>query len=370
MKKTTIVFILSSISQPRCLKRIRSFINAGYEVEIYGFDRGVYNINAKIDGKKIEVLGFAPSGYNYFKKFIHTKKQLKIVFNKYDNKNVVYYLFGFDQALICKLFSKNRYIYEISDLVYTYFKYPGIRFIFKTIDKFIINNSLLTVLITKGFKKYFNLKTNHIIIQPNKLDSYFNHQTRTTRLLKPNQSIAFGFAGAIRYQNTIFRFAKIIGEHFPQHSFYFFGDTPNKNNVIDFSNQFSNVYYMGPFKNPEDLQEVYEKIDVVVACYRTDTINERVAEPNKLYEALYFNKPIIVSKGTYMENFVTIQNDFGYAINATVDAEIKKLIENIEIEKLNEKIKNISTIPPSNIIDDNGSRILSFLENRLNKHWH
>tara|TARA_R110002050_G_scaffold296359_1_gene456216 strand:+ start:10444 stop:11550 length:1107 start_codon:yes stop_codon:yes gene_type:complete len=367
MKKPTIIFILSSISQPRCLKRIRSFISAGYEVEIYGFDRGVYNINATIEGKEIKILGFATSGSGYFNKFLHTKKQLKIIFKEYDNKEVLYYLFGFDQALICSFFSKNKYMYEISDLVYSYFKNPLVRFFFKNTDKYIIKKSVLTVLITKGFLDYLKLKTKNIIIQPNKLDSYFNNQIRKATLLKPNQSISFGFAGAIRYQNTIFRFAKIVGEFFPQHFFYFFGDTTNRTAVYEISNQFTNVFYMGPFKNPEDLPKVYEKIDIVVACYRTDTINERVAEPNKLYEALYFNKPIVVSKGTYLENFVTKLNDFGYAINATMDSEIKELIENIEVDVLNKKIENISKIPPTNIIDDNGGEILFFLKNELNK---
>lgn len=365
MDKPIIIFILSSISQPRCLKRIRSFINAGYEVEVYGFDRGVYNINATIEGKEINVLGFAPSGSGYLEKFLYTKRQLKNIFKKYKNEKVIYYLFGFDQALICKVFSSNKYIYEISDLVYSYFKNPFLRFIFKSTDKYIIRKSLLTVLITKGFLDFFNLKTNNIIIQPNKLDTYFSSYNRNVTKLSTNQSLSFGFAGAIRYQNTVFRFARIIGKYFPHHSFNFYGDSTNLSAVKEISQKYKNVFYMGPFKNPEDLTKVYEGIDIVVACYRTDTVNERVAEPNKLYEALFFNKPIIVSKETYLERFVTKQNDFGYAIDATSDSEIIDLIQNIEIDDLNNKIKNISIIPTSSIIDDNGNKIISFLRDKL-----
>lgn len=363
--KPKVIFILSSISQPRCLKRIRGFINNGYEVEIYGFDRGVYNVNASIDGKKVNVLGFAPSGSDYIKKFLFSKRHIKKIFKKYSSENVVYYFFGFDQALICKLYSKNRYIYEISDLVYTYFKNPFLEKIFKNIDKWIIKNSILTVLITKGFKDYFNLNSNNIIIQPNKVDSYFNNQERTRKTLQPKQSISFGFAGAIRYENTVFRFARIIGEYFPEHSFYFFGDTKKKENIENITNQYANIHYMGAFKNPEDLMDVYKHIDVVVACYRTDTINERVAEPNKLYEALYFNKPIVVSKGTYLEQFTTKENNFGYAIDATKDSEVKELIETIEIKELNEKIENISKVLSDTVIDDNGREILSYLKIEL-----
>ena len=55
MNKPKIVFILTSISQPRCIKRVKSFINSGFEVKIYGFDRGAYNENANIDGHEIVV---------------------------------------------------------------------------------------------------------------------------------------------------------------------------------------------------------------------------------------------------------------------------------------------------------------------------
>ena len=46
---------------------------------------------------------------------------------------------------------------------------------------------------------------------------------------------------------------------------------------------------------------------------------------------------------------------------------MKRFIENIEVDVLNKKIENISKIPPTNIIDDNGGEILFFLKNELNK---
>ena len=56
-RKRKIVFIIGSISQPRVIKRINSFINSGYEVEIYGFEVVKYNINAEIKGAKINIVG-------------------------------------------------------------------------------------------------------------------------------------------------------------------------------------------------------------------------------------------------------------------------------------------------------------------------
>ena len=106
--KPKVVFLLSTISQPRCIKRIRGFINAGFEIEIYGFDRGVYNVNSKIDGHVINILGFAESGKGYIKKYIYAQKALKNIFNKFLYENVIYYAFAFDIALICKMHSKKK----------------------------------------------------------------------------------------------------------------------------------------------------------------------------------------------------------------------------------------------------------------------
>ena len=52
-----IIFILGSISQPRVIKRIKSFVDNGFEVEVYGFDRNKYNVNAEIEGVNINIVG-------------------------------------------------------------------------------------------------------------------------------------------------------------------------------------------------------------------------------------------------------------------------------------------------------------------------
>ena len=40
-----IVFLVSSLSQPRAIRRVESIAALGYEVEVYGYDRVQYNCN-------------------------------------------------------------------------------------------------------------------------------------------------------------------------------------------------------------------------------------------------------------------------------------------------------------------------------------
>ena len=59
-------------------------------------------------------------------------------------------------------------------------------------------------------------------------------------------SLNFSYVGAFRSPNTIFRFARIIGEKYPNHQFHFYGDSIFRNEVIEIANSFDNVKYHGP----------------------------------------------------------------------------------------------------------------------------
>ena len=42
----TCVFIVSLLSQPRCIKRIETVSKAGIPIKVYGFDKGLYSVNS------------------------------------------------------------------------------------------------------------------------------------------------------------------------------------------------------------------------------------------------------------------------------------------------------------------------------------
>ncbi len=359
-----IVFILGSISQPRLIKRIKSFISQGYDVEIYGFDRGVYNINAQIDGKTIHILGHQQNGKDYMGKFFRTIKEVRKVLKKYNGEDTLFYGTNFTITLSLKLNGCKNYIYEISDVLYGYKRFNLIRWLLKYIDIFLIRHSMLTVLTSAGFAKFFFGKNTpkNIIIQPNRLDfSFFDKKRPDNIVPRSIDSLNFSYVGAFRSLNTIFRFARIIGEKYPNHQFHFYGDSIFRNEVIEIANSFDNVKYHGPFKNPDDLVNIYSNIDIVVACYDTQNLNEQILEPNKLYEALYFRKPIIVSENTFLAERVK-ELGCGFVINATDDHSIILFLNSITRNDLEKIYKNIDKIQLEDIIDDNSTKIISYLK--------
>ena len=52
-----IVFVLNAVSLTRCQKRVQEFIDHGYEVDVYGFERGGETY-AKPANYEIETIGY------------------------------------------------------------------------------------------------------------------------------------------------------------------------------------------------------------------------------------------------------------------------------------------------------------------------
>lgn len=367
MIKPKLVFILESISQPRCIKRINSFISQGFDVEIYGIDRSTYNENATISGKQINIIGKQTDGDDYFKKLINNNRAIKNILKSHNSQKTIFYSFGFALTLSLKINGCKNYVYEISDILYGYNKFNLIRPFFKRIDKKLIKKSLITVLTSEGFANFlFNDNwPDNAIIQPNRLNIYFRNIKIS---YKPSEidsrSLRFAYVGAFRYPNTVFRFAEIIGKHFPLNEFHFYGDSKLTEQVISLSNKYDNVKYFGSFKNPDDLESIYNNFDIVVACYDIQSINERIAEPNKLYEALFFNKPIIASKNTFLSDKVE-KLKCGYSIDASNDQSIISFLESIEDDQLKSIKNNINLINDDEIIDDDSATIIAVLKEKI-----
>ena len=146
---------------------------------------------------------------------------------------------------------------------------------------------------------------------------------------------------------------KVVGEHFPQHEFHFYGTlnyfTEEQKHAVA---KYKNVTVYGPFKNPDDLPEIYSKIDFVISTYDSSGVNVQYAESNKIYESMFFETPIFVSTNTALEKIVKKHN-MGFAINALDDEEVIKTIKSITEEKYEAFRTALRAIDKKDSINDN-----------------
>ncbi len=350
MNKPKIIFILNSIHQQRCIKRIEDFIAHGYEVEAYGFKRLQNTPNPPKDFT-INIIGEFTNTLSYWKRFVLMIQAIRSVVKKHKHENVLYYYFLLDVAIAARLINQTPYIYECSDLMHTYMNKMA-KTVFNWIDKYIIRHSVLTVFTSEGFSEYYfpNNTPKNVCLIPNKLNKRVTTLPTIHKKELDINHLHIGFVGGARY-HSIVNFATCLVQQYPQHTFHFFGTILDTTLPFDNLEQYSNCVFHGPFISPDDLPTIYSQIDLVLATYDISHDNVRYAEPNKLYEAIYFETPIIVSQHTFLAKRVK-DLSIGFDIDPLSNQDICALIDNLTIETITNKKQHCQQYGKENTINN------------------
>lgn len=353
---STIVFILSSSVNQNGIKRIDEFIERGYDVKVYGFNRGVKYSN-KSKYTNINILAAFSNNQPYLKRLGIMRKGIKSVLKETEGKDCVYYLIGPDVAMIFTLICDKKYIYEEPDLVHTYINNRYIRNILERIDKRIIRKSILSVFRSDGFPTYHfgnNIPDNCTVIT-NRLNKDIQRFPIAEKEGINLEHIKIGFVGGIRFK-SIKNFAQVFCERFPNSEFHFYGilDTDKEKQLFKPLEKLANCYFHGSFKNPDDMPSIYSNIDLLLSTYDVEFENVRYAEPNKIYEAIYFETPIIVSKGTFLGDKVS-RLGIGYVVDPLNEEEIVSFVNELTTDSVRERIANMQRIPKEELINRNDS---------------
>lgn len=108
--------------------------------------------------------------------------------------------------------------------------------------------------------------------------------------------------------------------------------------------EYKNVNITGKY-NPSQTADLYNEADLIYCVYSMDNENWRTAYPIKFYESIITKTPVIVSKGSILEEFLE-KNNIGFVVDGSDITEIKKLVTYISRNRniLEEKIKNLEKI--------------------------
>ena len=356
-----VIFIVNSIQNQRCIKRISEFVSEGADVQVYAYSRQseTYTNNTF----PIEIIGRLDNSLSYSKRFPILYRSIKYVVNKYRKSRCLFYLFGLDIAMVFRLQCKReKYIYEESDLVHTYVNNSLLKCFLESVDKRIIKKSVKTVFTSEGFAIYHfgDKRPSNVIVIPNRLNSSILNLDYSSPKTMNQDRIRIGFVGKPRFKSVV-NFAKVLCEYSDRFEFHIFGG-PILEEVDGFRalEKYSNYYYHGPFKNPDDLPKVYSSIDLVLSTYDIEYENVRFAEPNKIYEALYFETPIIVSNNTFLAQKVE-RLGIGFSVDPLNDEEVKALLRTLNTGTIQKKQVSCASINKDSLIDSNHQFIQSLL---------
>lgn len=348
MKK--FVFLVPALDSPRAIKRIEEFISEGYSIKVYAINRGNDLCNSNLSFEYEEIESF-PNSTPYLKRIPILRKAIGAVVEK-EGKDSIYYVFGSYLGILFSIcWPRHNYIYEEGDLAHTYISNRFLRLLLEKLDLRVIRKSRLTVFTSEGFLRYHYGKDvpNNTIVVSNRIDSKVLNYERNIRIPTSLEHLSIGFVGKPRFKSVL-NFATVFCKNYPEFQFHFFGGPVLKE--FEPLKEYANCFFHGSFITPDDLNDIYSKLDLVLSTYDVEFANVRYAEPNKLYEAIYFGTPIIVSKGTFLADKIE-ELGVGYAIDSLNDEEITSFINGLSIKDVLSKISKTEAFPTSYCVNSN-----------------
>ena len=344
--KVKFSFVLGALNDSHYRKRVEEFVKQGYDVQVFGFLREGQTLPEY--PCSVNVLGTIKERH-YKDRLMLFYKQMRLIAPKC--KDTICFYSSLDIALFAKLSNNLPYIYEVCDLTELVISNKLIRRFLVALNKRCINHSLLTIVTSQGFFDYFKeVRREKLILIPNKVspDCPTDIIEKKNTIKKP---FKIGFVGVIRFEST-FHFIQACQKRkdveIHLYGIYSEGDhwSAKIKEIVDSS---SNMEFHGRFKNPADLPSIYSQIDMVLCAY-TPSPGVIYAEPNKLYEAIYFRKPIIVSEGTFLGDKVRKMN-IGYVVDSMNEDSIGNFLDGLTISSYMKKLDNCHMINQEDCID-------------------
>lgn len=345
-KRSHLIILAQSLEQPRIVKRIIEKSSEYSSIDVLGFKRQIhavknYSLLEDYDNIKVSLVG-SISDRKYVKRIQAYIGLLFFIYKKYGFKSKHFYVFGIDLRIISAFTINKKVDYEISDIMWLY-KKSFIKFFLRSIDRFLAGMSNTVTFTSEGF--YLNYYKKHVakkkaIIKENKFKTY--GKVRPVEAIITDK-LRVAYIGSFRYEQIINSLLKIISKN-DRICLNFYGDGNGKivSKMKSYSDQYKNITFNGPFKNPDDLEKIYSGNNLNFVVYDNQLANERVAMPNKYYESGFFNIPIVCANNTYVGKRV-IENGMGW-ITDIFDQDLKKFLESLSMKDLEACHKRIKLL--------------------------
>lgn len=338
MKKKKILLLVSHYPDPLINKRLE-MLKKKYKVMILYIKRG-NNDFIKISDVNYKELSVAFANGKFFKRFfclLKLKKEVKSIVKEYNPEFV--YAFRLDMLLliVCNGFKNKKIIYEIADLHNMIINSSKnvlkiiIRKILYLIEKKSCRNiDILSLTSEKYYDVYYYkfIPKEKFVFMPNipNLEYFENYKRK-----KKNQKFTIGFIGVVRYKEQM---KMLIDASEKTNSRILFAGIANDDEIMKLAKSKKYIEYYGPYNYNNDIAKLYSKCDCIYSVYDTKINNVKYALPNKLYESIYCELPILVSSDTYLSEIV---NKLNVGLSVKSDS-VEDLVNKINLLKENEEI--------------------------------
>ena len=309
----TVCFLLTHVPNPRMNKRIEVFKSEA-DVHVICTRRASQNVwepTQDVDHIIFDI--DLPSAKHIVKRYVVSQDfQKKALAKLEEMKPNVIYAEGLDTLIIAGKYKQKhdvRIVFEVADLRENYITKPK-----KAVDR------AITAVLLRREKKAFKNVDFLVVTSPKFYDMHYNALISKDKMLfipnapdaevfksyqKHEGDFTVGFIGGIRYLDQMKMLVDAAGDAGCKVLFAGAGGTSSDYEQIQaYCKGKDYVSFTGRYDYNSQIAGLYGMVDCVFAVYDADNPNVRIALPNKLYESILCELPIIVAKGTYLEELV------------------------------------------------------------------
>lgn len=333
--KLNILFLISHEPDNRYRKRIE-LLSARYSVGIIYWNRFEKSQNFAMDGLWTREVMIPANRVHPFKRIPETLRYIRISYKEIRKlKPECIYVGNIDMLFIAACYKKYNpkahIIYEIADLhgliidkqknitkkIISFLLKKAEKSISKSIDCLILTSMKFYDIYYKEF-----VPEDEVIFMPNMP----NEQTFKGFTKKRHSKFTVGFIGWIRYKEQLKML--INSANIANVNVLFAGGDRDDTEFGEYCKKFEHCTVLGAFDYLAQIQEMYQKVDCIYSVYDADMVNVRAALPNKLYEAILCELPIIVAKDTYLAELV-LNMGIGEAVDHKNGKELTKVLKRL-----------------------------------------
>lgn len=300
-----LLLVTPNRTDPRISKRFEA-LRHSHEVVMCCFQRDfdvnrsteieatVHSLGPALDGKHLRRIPV----------IIKASVELRKIVDQIGDPDLGVYAMGLDCGLTATLAGASNIIMEIADV-----RAAGSRNPLLHLSEYLaIRNSKKIVLTSPFFfdsylqNKYPRTLGSYLLLE-NKLPEAFQSMERPA--MRPRVGpLKIGVFGLLRYKRPLELLLEYANTHIGKIEVLVAGRGPQTDLVRSFSSPY--ISYLGPYNGAGQLAALYEQVDLNFVVYDSESRNVRLALPNKLYESVFFNTPILAAEGTALGEVVSL----------------------------------------------------------------
>jgi glycosyltransferase involved in cell wall biosynthesis len=309
--KKSLLLLLSHQPNPRFVKQVNYFADF-FEVSVLFYYRDTLpDLQSNIDPrvKYLQIGNITDSRYmlrikeyigswKRLRRFVSSHKTDYVLVNNFDV--LMFYLIAnpIGQKTAVKML-------EISDLRGHTYKSTLLSKVLRTIESILVKGFVDKLIVTSP--KFYELYYKKIFPGPHFLleNKPLSGTLPPKRPKKINERPVIGIVGLLLQGTPYEALFETVGGR-SDVEVHIYGKGKFEPLVKSYAERFENITYFGPYDFFQEASDIYASIDMLYMSYDTtnDSLNNRIALPNKLYEAMYYRVPVLTSKNTLLGEYI------------------------------------------------------------------